>query len=1168
MPFKVLDFQSNQKVCHRNSATIKSAIVINNKTIVHKFIDTYSTSDITVVSIDCKNRELLLISAYRSPAEDMSTKLTQIQSAIDGLNAKFYIICIDSNAHSKAWNDNNDDKDGEEVHDFAAHNNLIIMNTVCESGPTYESKNGQMSAIDLTLVSFDLINSVHNWEVLDCESVSDHKYISFSISESRDLIKYKSTIKYKTNVDSWSPFCNNFKPKVQKLQNLISSAITSVDLDICVNTITTDITQTCDKTFRRINLNMVRKAGHKWWTPELTQQKQTVNSMRRRYQRCREVHRRATLRGHFIEYLELYKENIISTKTQSWNAFVADNSRENPWGLASKIARNKITKEVITELEGPDGSVITDSQQISDHLLTTLFPTDDQLPDLPVHKEVRQRLQSLSDDNNFLYPDDIPFTVQEVSDVIAQQNPKKSPGVDGHTADIIQAVHSIDNRFFTSLFNKCLTLGYFPKQWRESVVKIIPKADKNSYRDPNAYRPISLLPVLAKVLEKLLINRIVDYLRKRRLVSIRQYGFTPQVSTETALHSLKNFIKSVYTRKGIGLVISLDISGAFNTLFWPKVLTQLKLKKCPQNLYKVCESYFSDRKANLWYLNRRTSRVLTIGCPQGSASGPWFFNIAVDDIFELTEPEVQINCFADDTLLMIYAEDISTLQTIANRKLQQIHEWGVANKLVFNPTKTFAMLCTNRLNVPDPTITFNGTPIAMSPHIKYLGLIIDRKLNFNEHCKQLKAKALKLTNSVIRFARNKYGLDSRALNLIIRGAILPVISYGSSVFWEALDRENFTKPLAQLQRQLGLRLIKGYKTLSFDGVNVMANLMPIRLYLRGRAVEYFVKNNIENQLTDHYFDGSDIEMSLIMRQIDVRQLPHRGKRSPITVVEMPSNDNAIVMSIVKTVSAVGAAIGVQYGDTVRAIKKFRNRSYCSHFQTELWLINQAFVYLVDKFPNVTTILVNSRSVLQVLQDYNSKNTFVVNIQKSYRDVRETGRQLDIRLRQHSDSESYRLMKREATSAAGSHNSYALDLIPINYVKSHIRNANLEEWDTLWQQSVNGRHIHEFIPSVANRQGLRHLELDFYVTQAITGHGGTNAYLKKFGIKDSDQCLNCREVDDMKHRLFECVNFEDEREDLKTNIVANGHQWPPRVDQLLLKQNFIYFKIYCKYLFNN
>ena len=371
------------------------------------------------------------------------------------------------------------------------------MNSLYETGPTFESRDGRTSAIDLTLVSSDLVNLISDWEVLNEETASDHKYITFSINERLNDINFKSTIKYKTNIADWSRFSSRITPNVTHIQNMISTINSSEEIEECVSYITSVITKACDKTFKKTDQNLVKKAGHKWWTRELTLQKQTVNRLRRQYQRCRQVLRRPLLRERYISQLEDYKKNITDTKVKSWNAFVAANSRENPWGLASKIARNKITKEVITELEGPEGTIITDSTQISEHLMNCLFPTDSQITDQTVHRNVRLKLQDLKNDITYRSEDDMDFTVQEVSDVINQQNPKKSPGLDGHTADIIQAVHKVEPNLLTSLFNKCLSFGYFPKLWKESVVKIIPKADKNNYKNPNSYRPISLLPVLA-----------------------------------------------------------------------------------------------------------------------------------------------------------------------------------------------------------------------------------------------------------------------------------------------------------------------------------------------------------------------------------------------------------------------------------------------------------------------------------------------------------------------------------------------------------------------------------------------------------------------------------------------------------------------------------------------
>ena len=518
---------------------------------------------------------------------------------------------------------------------------------------------------------------------------------------------------------------------------------------------------------------------------------------------------------------------------------------------------------------------------------------------------------------------------------------------------------------------------------------------------------------------------------------------------------------------------------------------------------------------------------------------------------------------------MIYADDEEVLQTKANRKLKQIHDWGVANKLMFNAGKTSAILCTHRLKYTQPMVTFNETPIELSNSLKYLGVIIDNKLRFESHGQYLKSKVTKLANSVIRYARNKYGLDDRALELIIKGAILPVITYGCSVFWEAIDRKFFIRPLEQLQRQLGLRLIKGYKTLSTDAVNIVANMVPIDLYLKSRAVQYFVKNQIWNELTDHYFNGSDIDLNLVMRPTDVRSLPHHALRISIGETIETETQNIVVMAVKKTETAVGAAIGVQTGEEFRNIRKYKNRNYCTNFQTELWLIEQAFDVFLVRDTTVSTILVNSRSVLQALKDNQSKHPIISRIQNLWREMMSNGRRIYFKLRQHSDSESFRVMKREAILAASSHRSYSLDLISMNHVKRHIRTVNLNEWEQRWQQSDKGRHVYKFITSVDRRQKIgRHFVTDYYVTQAISGHNSTFSYLKKFYIKDTDMCLACRQKDDTHHRIYDCVLLENERQDFRRNIEGNGYEWPAKEEQLLEQKNFSLFKNFCKIIFNN
>jgi hypothetical protein len=295
-----------------------------------------------------------------------------------------------------------------------------------------------------------------------------------------------------------------------------------------------------------------------------------VNRLRRLYQRC-QTNRRRELQNIYKSIKQKYEKVLIETKTKSWNQFVVDSTRDNAWGLVYKIAKKSLKNENISELIGINGQTLTGNEAIAGTLLEVLFPRDESTTQTSKHVQIVNRLQVLDTNDDNLSQSEIQFSIQEVTDIVEQQNPNKSPGADGLTSDIIKNIHILNPELLTDLYNKCTELSIFPTIWMQSIVKVIPKPSRHDYTDPNAYRPISLLPVLSKIYEKLIINRLVYYLRKNHLINEKQFGFTAQTSTETALHNTINYIKEGMDKKGFVLVISLDISGAF-TYCWPTSL--------------------------------------------------------------------------------------------------------------------------------------------------------------------------------------------------------------------------------------------------------------------------------------------------------------------------------------------------------------------------------------------------------------------------------------------------------------------------------------------------------------------------------------------------------------------------------------------------------------------
>jgi hypothetical protein len=159
-----------------------------------------------------------------------------------------------------------------------------------------------------------------------------------------------------------------------------------------------------------------------------------------------------------------------------------------------------------------------------------------------------------------------------------------APGEDGMNSDILLQTYKCFLNFFTEIYNECLR-GYFPKQWKHSIILPIVKSGKEESTEITKYRPISLLNVGKKLLKKLLIDRINHYLLSNRLLNENQYEFLPQKSTFDAAMAAKAFVRENLQRKKFVVMISLDIKGAFDAAWWPGILSNLCNLCCPKNLY-------------------------------------------------------------------------------------------------------------------------------------------------------------------------------------------------------------------------------------------------------------------------------------------------------------------------------------------------------------------------------------------------------------------------------------------------------------------------------------------------------------------------------------------------------------------------------------------------------
>ncbi|GBN73292.1 Retrovirus-related Pol polyprotein from type-1 retrotransposable element R1 [Araneus ventricosus] len=221
--------------------------------------------------------------------------------------------------------------------------------------------------------------------------------------------------------------------------------------------------------------------------------------------------------------------------------------------------------------------------------------------------------------------------VQEISAVIEHLPSGKAPGIDGIDNLLIKTIHKCFNNIFPTLFNKCLHLSCFPDSLKIGNIILFQKGGEDQ-RLASSYRPISLLPTIGKELEKFMTHRLTYHLESTNSLNYRQHGFREGKSVDTAINELLRNIKTARRDGKHVLVLSIDITGAFDNLQHRAILKTLDASACPTNINRLFHSLLQNRKVTLLTPQGRATKEQKQGCPQGSCSGPALWNLVANEI--------------------------------------------------------------------------------------------------------------------------------------------------------------------------------------------------------------------------------------------------------------------------------------------------------------------------------------------------------------------------------------------------------------------------------------------------------------------------------------------------------------------------------------------------------
>lgn len=1112
-------------------------------------ITQFTYGNIVTCEIHLQDKNITLINAYIEPEEAGDESLATLEEILQQRRNKLIVLAGDFNGRNTLWNDRETNKRGEEIETIMMQHNLILANKGSES--TFVNSRGGNSIIDLTMASIELIDQLREWKIdpTIC-SISDHHAISFElVSNNLTRPPLPSTRKFKTSDHCWEEFDTELASTVAK-NNYSTGSLT--ELQESLVTLDRQLTTICEKLFITRSRSTKRV---EWWTDDLNIKKRNYVAQKTKVRRLKDLVKSGRLsQSTFDKEVQLLGEKkneftstIQQLSNQSFRKMVEETDERDAFSLAKKILKHKRSLHPYSTMKF-NGKYTLSCQETQEKALEHFYPADTR----EYEPEGEDEISCLNEE----VFDEPPFTEPELIEATNKLSCKKAPGHDGFTADIIKRLVNGHPRLVLDLFNGCLCHGYFPKHWKIAVCKLIPKPGKEDYDAIESWRPVGLLSIFGKLFESMIVCRLRYYLDSRRLLSDKQFGFTEQTSTIDALNDYIKLIKQAKKEDQV-MLISMDIKGAFDNVKWPIIKRRLKELNVPPNLRAVFDSYLSDREVWAKTIDGWAKRSTNQGCVQGSCSGAFIWNIILDTVFNIkfmNDKKVHLRAFADDCNLVIHARDPINAVNYANDALRKLVEWGQSNGLEFQPSKTSMVIFTKKLRSLESLVTIGEKKVESKTSVKILGVIIDRGLNFRDHLLAVTKKANRTYNSIASISRKTWGASFGVMRTIYMQAIRPIVTYASPVWFHVLKTKKTREIIKKFERKYLIHVTKAYRTVSYEALYVLADCKPIHLVATELAETYLAKKSGILKIESVDSDGSPVTEIVQLEKIErSKVLGHPATRLQIGYDKIDSQseleekfsttDTIFFTDASKWENHVGAAWTetINHGKEVITTRHLRLGNNCQVLQAELLAIIEVIernAFSAGSFPILCS---DSEQSLELICGRTNRLPLVIRARSVISRSLERGVTWQLfKVTGHTDIVGNKRCDKEAKRSLRMPIEPIYQIATRSLAKRFWSQVTTDWWQEEYENSTNASVTKRTINHVSQAVLLREsAELDFFLTQALTGHGANLFYLKRFKKRENDRCILCSldESQTIEHLLERCEVFGPLRDNYQRQLAS-------------------------------
>ena len=793
---------------------------------------------------------------YDKAISEVLQMLNEAEKVSKKLKAAGVILAGDYNARHKAWGDTVNNQYGNELFDKIDASQFTV-NTA--KTPTFRTEKGS-SVIDLFITSTRLADKVKHFR-------TDEEVELFSGAPIRGHLPLLSNlvipnvrsetvqIKEKLDVDSI-----NWKDWIKEIEEAIQhrEGITQTDNP---RQIWNDMEEIINKSNNKHGkLKKSTRHSKPYWTPKLTDLLNNMRVTRRAYNKRNTDHNKEAMffaKEQFDNERKKVCEDFILEKTKTLNA--AESVAF--WKRFNKLFKTKSDKGV-DPLKDDIKGIVTENCDIEQKLFSTFFESKhlvaENFDDL-FYEEVTHMYEEIKSTNH-----ETPDRHENIKELRAKLNEeitikeikkaiKKTKGnnksLDNHNMHP-KMLHNLGPnalKLLKKLFNNCLEKGEWV--WNEAEVIFLKKEGKDSYAVPGAYRPISITSYIGKVLEKILAERITNFLESQGILDPEQEGFTTKRNTNRYLKRLLLEIKTdLKENTVIGLFI--DLEKAFDSIWKKGLIVKMSSLNFSGKALDLIDNFLTARQVKLNVNGEmgESRNCKEYGLPQGSALSPVLFKIFLLDIFENLNycEDISFFKFADDGTIKISSKSsikcVETLQEVMNSLNAWTKKWRV--NINCQPDKT-EYICfgtaDKKVEVIPDSVKMGNKEVRKVAETKVLGLTVDEDLTFNSHSKKVYNKILGKWTTICKYTNKHWGFNQKVITQIAQTFFLTSLHY-AGIIW--MNEKN-TKEIEQLWYKIMKSAIGATFNIRKSLAEIILGIPPLEIQNKMHQVKFYLKLNIK-----------------------------------------------------------------------------------------------------------------------------------------------------------------------------------------------------------------------------------------------------------------------------------------------------------------------------------